>query len=61
MRSMKTREVIQLLASKGFALVRSGEHQVYKCGDIIAIVPHCREVSPGVMRQIFKAIRMVNV
>ena len=53
-----TRRMVRLLKDAGFVAIRSkGSHTVYSYGDISITVPDGhRTVSPGVVREIEKAI-----
>ena len=58
---MKLVEVIRLLESNGFVLIRSNAHSIYACGLVRVAVPHGRVVSAGIMREVFKAIKASNL
>ena len=60
MKPMKMFEVVRLLESNGFVLIRSNGHIVYACKTIRIAIAHQRIVSVGVMRSIYKAIKQAN-
>jgi predicted RNA binding protein YcfA (HicA-like mRNA interferase family) len=60
MKPMKTNEAIRLLESNGFTLIRSSGHLVYANGVIRIVLAHQREVSPGVTRQVYRALKQVS-
>lgn len=60
MKPIKTKELLKILSQHGFVWIRDGEHRVYAHGNVNVYIPHTREVSPGVTRQAFKAIKLVS-
>jgi len=57
--SIRLRDVQRILQSIGAYHLRAGKgsHQIWQFGSIIFVVPEHREVSPGVLRDIEKAIQ----
>ena len=60
MKPMRFNEVIKLLETNGFTLIRSNGHMVYANGLVRIALAHSRVVSPGVMRSVYKAIKSVQ-
>jgi predicted RNA binding protein YcfA (HicA-like mRNA interferase family) len=56
MQPMKLNDCIKLLESHGFILLRSNGHMIFGCGVIRVVLAHSRIVSPGLMRDVQKAI-----
>lgn len=56
MKPMKLIEIIKLLESNGFTLLRSNGHLIYGNGIVRIALSHQRIVTPGVMRSVEKAI-----
>lgn len=59
--NVSSRELVRELTDAGFLLERrartGGSHSIYKCGSILISVPDGhKEVSPGVVRKVRKAI-----
>lgn len=61
MKPMKLNELVKLLESNGFVLIRSSGHLVYAKGPIRLALAHQRVVSPGVMREAMKALKTSQV
>jgi predicted RNA binding protein YcfA (HicA-like mRNA interferase family) len=57
---LKQKELIRIVEAAGFIMIRSGEHKVYKKGNVTLCVPHSRTISSGVVHQAFKAIRLAD-
>jgi len=57
-KSMKAKDLIKEVERKGFVLIRNTEHKVYKKGDITLMIPHSREISPGLVHQTYKALKV---
>ena len=57
---MKINDMIRLLESNGFALIRSGHHRVYAHGAIKVVLSHGRIVSPGVVRGALRSIEQAK-
>jgi len=57
-KSMKAKDLIKEVERKGFVLIRNAEHKVYKKGDITLMIPHSREISPGLVHQTYKALKV---
>ncbi len=54
---MKQKELIKLLASKGYSLKRNGhKHKVFSNGIKTIMVPHSRTISHGVYYSIIKMV-----
>ena len=60
MKPMRLQEVVKLLESHGFTLVRSNGHDIYSNGRVSIALAHQRVVTPGVMRSVTKAIERAN-
>ncbi len=60
MKQMRLKDIVSLLESNGFVLLRSNGHMVYGNGSVTVALAHDRNVSPGVVRQVFRAIAMVQ-
>lgn len=60
MTPMKFKEVVSLLESNGFTLIRSNGHQTYAKGVHRVVLAHQRMVSPGVLRGVLKTIKQAN-
>lgn len=56
MKAMKRNDVERMLLASGFTLLRNSSHIVYGKGNVRVILSHSREVSPGMMRAVYKAI-----
>ena len=56
MKQMRLIEVVRLLSENGFVMLRSNGHMVYGNGTVRVALAHDRNVAPGVVRQVFKAI-----
>jgi predicted RNA binding protein YcfA (HicA-like mRNA interferase family) len=61
MKPLKLNELIKLLESNGFTLIRSNGHMVYANGIVRLALAHQRVVSPGIMREAMRAIKMVQI
>ena len=57
MKPQRYTDVVKLLESHGFTLIRSNSHQVYANGTVRIALAHSRIVSPGVVRSVMKAIK----
>lgn len=60
MRPMQLKDAVSLLQSNGFTLLRSNGHLIYGCGIVRVVLSHSRIVAPGVVRQVYKAIALVQ-
>lgn len=60
MKPLKLKQLVSLLESNGFVLVRSNGHMVYANGIVRLAIAHKRTVSPGVVREAMKAIKQVQ-
>lgn len=50
-------EVAQPLAPAGFTRTQAkGDHEKWTLGGCHVVIPHARDISPGVVRQVLKAI-----
>lgn len=54
---MRQKDLIKEVERKGFVLVRNGEHKVFVKGDITLMIPHSKEISPGLVHQTFKTLK----
>lgn len=56
MKSVKPRQIIKVLESKGFRFIRQkGSHRLYRKGELRVTVPyHVKDVKPGTLRSILK-------
>lgn len=57
-KTMKQKDLIKEIERKGFILIRNAEHKVFKRGDVTLMIPHSKEISPGLVHQTFKALKM---
>lgn len=57
MKAMKKQDVVRLLIDNGFYILRQGEHEVWANATVRVFLPRHGVISPGVMRDIWKAIR----
>jgi predicted RNA binding protein YcfA (HicA-like mRNA interferase family) len=54
---MKYSEVARLLSGAGFqARQGKGDHEVWSCGEVTVVFTRTREISPGLVRAVLKAI-----
>lgn len=61
MKQTKRKEIVKLLESYGFVLIRSNGHLIYGLGTVRIALSHDRMVAPGVVRQVYKAIELTQV
>ena len=61
MKQLRLRDLVSLLESHGFTLLRSNGHMVYGCGVVRIALAHDRMVSPAVVREAYKAISKVEL
>lgn len=56
MKSVKPRQIIKVLESKGFKLIRQkGSHRLYRKSQLRVTVPyHTKDLKPGTLRNILK-------
>jgi predicted RNA binding protein YcfA (HicA-like mRNA interferase family) len=60
MKPLKINEAIKLLESHGFTMLRSNGHMVFGLRTIRVALSHGRICSPGIMREITKAIKQAE-
>ena len=56
---MKQRDLIKEVERKGFVLIRNAEHKVFQRGDEMILIPHSKEISPGIVHQTYKQLKKV--
>ena len=56
MKQMRLKDIVSLLQNNGFVLLRSNGHMIYGCGIVRIALAHDRNVAPGVVREVYKAI-----
>lgn len=54
---MKRKQLIQILTSMGFALIRSSKHDIYSNGSITVILPQHKEVDRYLAKDTLKLIQ----
>lgn len=55
---MKQKDLIKMLASRGYHLKRSSKHLIYSNGVHCISVPHCKEVKSHTVSIIMKQLQM---
>lgn len=55
MKALKTETVVKAIESLGGELISSNGHKKYRIGAVSLMIPHHREVSPGVLRDLCRA------
>lgn len=58
-KAMKQKDLIKEIEKKGFVLIRNAEHKVFKRGDVTLMIPHSKQISPGLVHQTFKELKKV--
>ncbi|MBR6459678.1 MAG: type II toxin-antitoxin system HicA family toxin [Actinomycetaceae bacterium] len=54
---MKKKEAVKLLKAAGFTMQQGkGDHEKWQRGEAMVVITGTRELSPGVTRQVLKAI-----
>ncbi len=53
---MKFKELHRYLNQRGYFIVRESGHHIYSNGHQTIAIPHAKQIAPGTLRDVFKAI-----